>query len=118
MFKVSEARLRLIVSREKERFSNDGDGLSKALYLYIMTHSHVAVLLPVRAAPNVFKYYEKRRLEQCSRAFQIVAKLPCLSKSHKINRLDLGSAFVLFRKKHQIQIQPHKRRAALSNFSH
>ena len=53
------------------------------------------------------------QIEQCSRAFQIVAKLPCLSKSHKINRLDLGSAFVLFRKKHQIQIQPHERRPCL-----
>ena len=56
-----------------------------------------------RGASCVFKYYGERWREQCTHAFHIVASLPCLTNSHKIDGLDLGSAFVRFREKHQIQ---------------
>ena len=61
--------------------------------LYMTVHSHVAMLLPVGAArPICLNILGKK--PRTIHAFQIVADFPCLSHSHELDRLNLGSAFV------------------------
>ena len=98
-------------------FSDEGDGPSLSLSLSLYIYIYDGPLLSCRAvtcwrgAPDVFKYsYSsnvKIRLltEQCTRHAhsKSLSTFHVLPISHHIDRFALGSAFVRFREKHQIQ---------------